>query len=149
MERREKRTGKEKRLPSLDGKILMRWFRCGTSSASAPRLPLSPALFLRLPSRSQAPQHYSLHERTIKTTKKNVKQEDILGSVRRSLFPLAAASTSATANADLDGSGGDGGGAGSYSGAPYCVLVLDEVTTPIVSGATSVSEVLDYGVARE
>ena len=49
----------------------------------------------------------------------------------------------------MEDGGEGGGGGGLYSGAPYCVLVLDEVTTPIVSGATSVSEVLDYGVARE
>ena len=54
----------------------------------------------------------------------------------------ASSSSSAANGNDSDGDGG-------YSGAPYCVLVLDEVTTPIVSGATSVSEVLDYGVARE
>jgi len=73
------------------------------------------------------------------------KQEDILGAVTRSLFP----SPSASAHGGPGSDPGDGEGAGGASGAPYCVLVLDEVTTPIVSGATSVSEVLDYGVARE
>ena len=79
------------------------------------------------------------------TPKKLRKQEDILGSVRRSLFQSSSKGDTAAAS----GAGDDDSSSSSFSGAPYCVLVLDEVTTPVVSGATSVSEVLDYGVARE
>mgnify|MGYP007078117455 CR=1 FL=1 len=123
--------------------ISMRWMsRCSLVASAA--LPLSPLHSPRPPPHSHALQHSLLYKRT-NSKRKIQKQEDILGAVSRSLFPPPSASAHGGPGSDP----GDGEGAGGASGAPYCVLVLDEVTTPIVSGATSVSEVLDYGVARE
>ena len=123
--------------------ISMRWMsRCSLVASAA--LPLSPLHSPRPPPHSHALEHSLLYKRT-NSKRKIQKQEDILGAVSRSLFPPPSASAHGGPGSDP----GDGEGAGGASGAPYCVLVLDEVTTPIVSGATSVSEVLDYGVARE